>query len=196
MPLGVVPIDRRREPVRAGPLVPSAVMGTLLFVFTECMLFAGLISAHTVVRAGGLPWPPPDQPRLPAAATLFNTAILLFSGGALLIARLAWRRAPREARGPMLIALLCGAAFVALQGREWVALLAHGLTLTSSPYGAFFYVIVGCHALHALAAILALLWAWRRLGEGRLSAGQFGAVQVFWYFVVLVWPVIYFRVYL
>ena len=80
--------------------------------------------------------------------------------------------------------------------REWVALLRQGLTLTSSPYGAFFYVIVGSHALHAVAAILAMAWAWRRLKAGQLTAAQFGAVEVFWYFVVLVWPVLYLRVYL
>ena len=195
-PQGIVSIRDRQQPQAVRQILPSAVMGTLLFVFTESMLFAGLISAHTVVRASGLPWPPPGQPRLPEIATLFNTAILLFSGGAMVIARLAWKRSHAEARTPLLVALLCGAAFVVLQGREWVALIAHGLTLTSSPYASFFYVIVGCHALHALAAILALGWAWRRMGENRLTPAQFGAVQVFWFFVVLVWPVIYFRVYL
>ncbi len=193
---GIVSIDSRREPRPIKPVLPSAVLATLMFVFTEIMLFAGLISAQTVVRAAGVPWPPPGQPRLPQIQTLLNTGILLFSGGALVIARLAWKRQPREARTPMLVALVCGALFVVLQGRELVALLAHGLTLTSSPYGSFFYVIVGCHALHAVAAILALGWAWRRLGAGRLTGAQFGAVQIFWFFVVLVWPFLYFRVYL
>ena len=35
--------EARREPV-----VPSGVMGMLIFVFTECMLFAGLISGFTI----------------------------------------------------------------------------------------------------------------------------------------------------
>lgn len=196
MTSGVVSLDARRKPAAGRQLLPSAVMGMLLFVFTESMLFAGLISAHAVVRASGLPWPPTDQPRLPQIATLLNTAVLLFSGGALIIARLAFRRRPADAATPLLVAVLCGAAFVGLQGREWVALIAHGLTLTSSSYYSFFYVIVGCHAVHALAAIVTLAWAWRRLKAGRLTPAQFGAVQVFWFFVVLVWPVIYFRVYL
>ncbi len=193
---GIVEIRSRQKPAPRRELVPSAVMGMLLFVFTETMLFAGLISAQAVVRASGIAWPPPGQPRLPEVQTLLNTGILLFSGGALLIARLAWRRSRAEARAPLLVALVCGALFVLLQGREWVALLAHGLTLTSSTYGSFFYVIVGCHALHALAAIVTLGWAWRRLRAGTLTNAQFGAVQLFWFFVVLVWPFIYFRVYL
>jgi len=85
---------------------------------------------------------------------------------------------------------------VVFQGREWVALLRDGLTMTSSTYGAFFYLIVGTHGLHALAAIGALGWAWWRLRGERLEPAQFAAVQIFWYFVVLLWPVLYIRVYL
>ncbi|MHC4925434.1 MAG: cytochrome c oxidase subunit 3, partial [Planctomycetota bacterium] len=97
---------------------------------------------------------------------------------------------------PALFALLLGMFFVGAQGMEWVALLGEGLTLTSSTYGAFFYVIVGTHGLHAVAAILGLGWAWVRLQRGKLTASEFGTVQVFWYFVVLVWPVLYLKVYL
>lgn len=191
----VIDIRSRRD--SRVPLIPSAVLGMLLFVFTEAMLFAGLISAHWVVRAGSnLPWPPPDQPRLPQLATILNTGVLLFSGGALVLAHLAFRRRPADARTPLLVALLAGTLFVGFQGVEWVRLVARGLTLTSSPYGSFFYVIVGTHALHALGAIAALGWAFRRLTRGRLAASQLHAVEVLWYFVVLVWPWIFLRVYL
>ena len=186
----------RNEPQRAGILMPSAVIGTFLFVFTEAMLFAGLISAHAIVRAGTQEWPPANQPRLPFAETMVNTAALLASGVLLIMAHVSYRKRPELAKVPLLLASLLGSFFVLFQGREWVALLRQGLTLTSSPYGAFFYVIVGSHALHAVAAILAMAWAWRRLKAGQLTAAQFGAVEVFWYFVVLVWPVLYLRVYL
>ncbi len=85
---------------------------------------------------------------------------------------------------------------MALQGMEWVALLAEGLTVTSSQYGSFFYVIIGAHAIHAVAAIAGLLWAWYRFRQGRLTSDAFATVTVFWYFVVLVWPFLYFQVYL
>ena len=87
-------------------------------------------------------------------------------------------------------------AFVLFQGVEWVRLIGQGLTLTSSQLGAFFYLIVGAHALHAAAALAALVVCWRAMREGRLRASAFGAVQLFWYFVVLMWPVIYWQVYL
>jgi cytochrome c oxidase subunit 3 len=170
----------------------------LIFVFTESMLFAGMISAHTVVRSGsaGEMWPPLGQPRLPIEETAINTAALLASGIALLFAGFAYRKRASLALGPLLISVLLGASFVILQGAEWIALLREGLTMRSSTYGSFFYLIVGTHAVHAVAAIACLGWAWLRLRLGRLTPSELGTVQVFWYFVVLVWPVLYLRVYL
>jgi cytochrome c oxidase subunit 3 len=128
--------------------------------------------------------------------TAINTVALLASGIVLVFAGLAYRRRASLALGPLLIAVLLGVYFVASQGVEWIALLGEGLTLQSSSYGGFFYLIVGTHALHALAAIACLGWAWLRLRRGRLAPSEFGTVQVFWYFVVLVWPVLYLQVYL
>jgi len=198
MESAVLPVGSRSEPERPGKLMPNGVMGMLLFVFTEAMLFAGFISAHAIVksRAAGQMWPPFGQPRLPLEQTAVNTAALLASGLVLVFAHFAFRKRPRQALIPLLISVLLGAFFVAAQGREWVALLGEGLTLTSSTYGAFFYVIVGCHALHAVGAILAMAWAWFRLKAERLTASQLATVETFWYFVVLVWPVLYLKVYL
>ena len=104
------------------------------------------------------------------------------------------RRSPAAAR-TLLAAWLLGAAFVVLQGREWVGLLADGLTLFSSRLGAFFYLIVGTHGVHAVAALVGLGIAWRRLRQGTLTPGFFLGAQTFWYFVVGIWPIIYARVY-
>lgn len=181
---------------RPRALLPSGVMGMLLFVFTEVMVFAGMISAHAIVKSGAQEWPPFGQPRLPLQSTMINTAALLLSGAALLYAHTAFKRRGGETSGALLGAALLGAFFVVFQGVEWVALIREGLTLRSSPYGSFFYLIVGTHAVHAVAALLALGWAWARLRGGRLTAEQLGTVSVFWYFVVLVWPVLYLKVYL
>lgn len=187
----------RREPRRTKPIVPNGVMAMLLFVFTEIMLFAGLISAHVVFMSNqvGQIWPPLGQPRLPFAETAVNSAALMVSGGVLVLAHLGFRVDPRRAILPLGMAVLLGTFFVGFQGVEWLGLIREGLTMTSSAYGAFFYLIVGTHALHAVIAIICLAWAWFRLRDGRLSDTQFKSVQVFWYFVVLVWPMIYFQVY-
>ena len=184
---------------RGGRLVENGVVGMAIVVFVEVMLFAGFISAFIIVRNSAPPglWPPPDQPRLPIATTAFNTAMLLASGVLLFLAHRAFgRRGHRPAARLMGIAILLGAFFVAFQGAEWVRLIGQGLTLTSSQLGAFFYTIVGAHALHATAAIAALGVQWRAMRAGRLSPSAFGAGQLFWYFVVLMWPVIYWQVYL
>ena len=156
----VVSESRRR------PLVPNGVMGMLIFVICEAMLFAGLISAFTILRASAPVWPPPGQPRLPVASTAVNTAMLL------------------------------GGGFVAFQGVEWFRLIREGLTLTSSTLGSFFYLIVGMHALHALAALALLVYTWVRLQRGWLAQSQLATAAVFWYFVVIVWPILYAVVYL
>jgi len=191
-------IEERPAPAKREPLVSNGVLGMLIFIFTEMMFFAGLISAHSIVRsqAAGQMWPPFGQPRLPVQATAFNTAALLMSGVVLLLAWLAYRREPARAKIPMLLSMLLGGFFVWRQGIEWAALLAEGLTIQSSSYGGFFYLIVGAHAVHAVGALLGLVWAWWRLNKDELTASQLATVSAFWYFVVLVWPILYVKVYL
>lgn len=186
-------------PIRPRGTGDSAVLGMALFVFTEIMLFAGFISAYMVAERSALPgmWPPPGQPRLPVATTLINTAALLASGVALHLGyRRFVRRGAAAARGAIGTAVGLGVFFVVFQGFEWARLLAQGLTLTSSRIGSFFYLIVGLHALHAVAAILALGLCWARLEGAGLSRSHLAAVRLFWFFVVLMWPVIYWQVYL
>jgi heme/copper-type cytochrome/quinol oxidase subunit 3 len=187
-----------REPRKTEPLLPSAVLGTLFFIIAEAMLFAGFISGYIVVEANYPPgmWPPPDQPRLPIEVTAMTTAMLLGSGVVLWWAGRRFSQSAESARGPMALAVLMGAVFVGVQGVEWAQLIGEGLTLTSSSFGGFFYVIVGAHALHAIPAICILFLQRRKLLRGKLEAGPFAAARLFWYFVVLVWPVLYWTVYL
>jgi len=178
--------------------LPNSVLAMIIFIVTEIMFFAALMSAHTIARAtvpGGL-WPPVGQPRLPIERTGFNTAMLLLSGVLLFISSRRARDGYEKAHAYLAGAIATGVAFVMLQGVEWVALLREGLTMQSSTHGAFFYLIVGAHALHAVVAIAVLTAIYFPMRRGTLAPSTFAATQVFWYFVVLVWPVIYLRVYL
>lgn len=185
-------VSAEREPA----VISNGVLGMGLFVLTEIMLFAGMVSAFTIVRASAAIWPPPDQPRLPLEETALNTLALLLSGVLLLVAQRRFRTDRRGARAPLIGATALGAFFVLFQGWEWVSMLAQGLTLTSSTLGSFFYLIVGAHALHAIVAIGLLVQVWRRLERGWLQPSQLATAAVLWYFVVAAWPVIYWRVYL
>ena len=189
--LSVVP------PPRSTPVVDNAVIGTIIFIVTETMMFAGLISGLAIVKAGTIgPWPPPDQPRLPIEATAFNTLMLLVSGAVLFHAQRVYKRQPIRARTPLAASIGLGAFFVVFQGAEWVQLIGEGLTITSGTLGSFFYLIVGMHALHALGALIALGVMYGRLGRLELSPGAFQAARLFWYFVVGLWPILYLQVYL
>ena len=181
---------------RSEPLVANAVMGMLIFVIVETMLFAGLISAFTIIRSSAMVWPPPNQPRLPIEETALNTAALLVSGVFLSLARRSFGRDRVRTQRSLLLSMLLGAFFVIFQGVEWVALIREGLTLSSSNFGSFFYLIVGMHALHAVAALGLLAYAWIRLTRGWLASSQLAAAEVFWYFVVGLWPILYLVVYL
>lgn len=198
------------SPPRRQQVLSNGVLGMTLFVIAEAMLFAGLISAFAIAKANQLAWPPVGQPRLPVAETAFNSAALLLSGIFLFLAARAFsqdvararsqvveiRNLPATARTPFLVSILLGAFFVLFQGGEWIALLGEGLTITSSQHGSFFYLIVGVHALHAVGALILLSVAYARLLRGTLTPSLFGAGQVFWYFVVGLWPILYVLVYL
>jgi cytochrome c oxidase subunit 3 len=181
---------------RLRPILPSPVLAVLIFVIAEMMMFAGLMSAFSIAKAGALGWPPPGQPRLPVEATAFNTAALLASAVFLFVANSRYARDRSLAKRPLFTAMGLGAFFVAFQGYEWISLIRQGLTLTSSNHGSFFYLIVGMHGLHVIAGLAALGRSALELRQGRLAPSSFVAIQVFWYFVVALWPVLYFMVYL
>lgn len=181
-------------------LISSAVMGTLLLVFTEAMLFAGLISAYLVIRMHAGVWPPPGQPRLPLMVTGLSTAILLASGVTMW---LAWRAVRRD-RGAQVQQWLgatfaLGLTFLLIQGYEWARLLGFGLTTSSGVYGGLFYTLIGAHGVHIIGA-LATLWAvLKKARHGSYTAAShpgLSAMSLFWYFVVAVWPLLYWLVYL
>jgi len=177
-------------------VLPNGVLGMLVFLLTEVMLFAGLISAFLIIRSQAIVWPPPGQPRLPIEQTAFNTAALLASGIALYFARRVFRRDPAQALRPLGLSIALGLFFVVFQGFEWAALLGQGLTMQTSSLGSFFYLIVGIHALHAVGAIGLLVHVFLRLRRGWLSSGLLATSELLWYFVVGVWPVLYLVMYL
>lgn len=181
------------------PLVPSGVLAMVLFITTEAMFFAGLVSAFIVLRAEAIAWPPMGQPRLPLIITGINTLVLLASGGTM---QWALARLRRGAGGPVPwlgATALLGTLFLAIQGYEWARLVGFGLTTTSSLYGAAFYTIVGAHGLHVLAALVVLLVVLGKAVRGRYTQADHMGLELcrmYWIFVVAVWPILYLLVYL
>ena len=183
----------------AAALAPPAILATLLLIAGEVMLFAGLLFAFWVLRLAAPVWPPPLQPRLPIAVTALNTLALLASSGALAAALRARQRRHHAAFVRLLgLTAALGALFVAGQGWEWTRLIGFGLTVMSGTYGALFYVLVGTHALHVLAALawLGVTLALARRGRWSDEVAPLHACAIYWQFVVMLWPVLFVCLYL
>lgn len=184
------------EPPGAG----ANVLGMLVFIASEAVLFLTLIVTFALVRAGYPEWPPSDQPRLPVMVSFINTLVLLSSGAAIFG---AWRSIRRgrvlSSRRLLTAATLLGILFLVIQGVEWVRLIDFGLTVTRNIYGAAFYVIIGMHALHVFIAVLGLLYVSHRFGKGVYTHEEHDGLTMggmFWGFVVLIWPALFVFVYL
>ena len=176
------------------------VLGMLVFIASEAVLFLTLIVTFAVVRSGYPEWPPSDQPRLPVTVSFLNTLVLLGSGAAMFGAWRSIRRGRvRSSRRLITAATLLGILFLVVQGVEWVRLIDFGLTVTRNVYGAAFYVIIGMHALHVFIAVLGLLYVLRRFRRGAYTREAHDGLAMggmFWGFVVLIWPVLFVFVYL
>jgi len=180
-------------------LVSNSIIGIVLFIITEIMFFSGMISAYLVNRAGATQWPPANQPRLPIEITAVNTVILLLSGVFFILLISTIGRNAKLSKLWLGLSLITGIAFIGIQGYEWVKLIGFGLTTTSSVYGAFFYSIIGMHGLHVLVGIILLVYLWFSTGKGvelQSAKNRIQTVGVFWFFVILIWPVLYYMVYL
>jgi cytochrome c oxidase subunit 3 len=129
-----------------------------------------------------------------------NTAILLFSAYTMYRAIRAIRGGDGErmVRWLSMTALL-GMIFLGVQGYEWMRLVHFGLTLSSGPYGATFYTLIGLHGAHVLGAVLWLLVVLAGVRGHRFSAKRHVGLTLcgmYWYFVVGLWPVLFTLVYL
>ena len=179
-------------------LVSSSIFATVILIMTEVMFFAALISAYMIIRSGAEEWPPWGQPRLPVFATAINSLTLLASAFCLHRSVKVFSSQASQSKQLLALAIALGIVFVSVQGYEWVQLISFGLTITSSTYGGVFYLIIGAHGLHVIGGLLALLACLRRLNSTsqQLTIDNFRAAQIFWYFVVGVWPILYTLVYL
>ena len=192
-------VSQPSQPQRAKSPVSSGVVGMLLFIVTEVMFFGALISAYLVIRAGLDEWPPWGQPRLPVETTAFNTLVLLISGLLMAYSRnLMLEKKFLQGRKWFGFSILLGIFFLISQGYEWVELIKFGLTVSSSVYGGLFYLIIGAHGFHVFGTLAFLIYAWKSLGASvnPITTEGLLPVQMLWYFVVCVWPVLYVLVYL
>jgi cytochrome c oxidase subunit 3 len=189
----------RRVPAPVAP-VSNARLAIVTVLVAETMFFVGLIGAFLVFRLAAPTWPPQNLPQLPLLVTTLNTVVLLASLAPLTAALRAVRRDDQAtALRALTWTAALGSLFLAVQGAEWVRLVGHGLTLRGSMYGATFYVLIGCHGLHVLAAVAWLAVTALIARRGRFTSTRHAPLEIcaiYWYFVCGLWVVLFPLVYL
>jgi heme/copper-type cytochrome/quinol oxidase subunit 3 len=197
-PDGLLPRGRV-IPLRRPGEATTAWLGMVVFLGSWAMMFAGLFFSYGLVRLRAPAWPPLDQPPLPLLLPGVNVAVVLLSGGALVLA-LRWLRRgrPRPAAAALAGAVLLGATFLALQSAVWVSLWNAGLRPDGGPYPSVFYALTSFHALHVLVGLAALAWLAGHALAGGLGPPRRQALRLwamYWHFVGAVWVAMYLAVY-
>lgn len=189
-------------PARENKIASNGVIGMVFVLATEAMFFAGLISAYIVNRAGAMVWPPPGQPRLPIEITEINTFIFLASAVTLFLFSRKMKATTylnKKSNGWLISSIILGVTFLIVQGSEWIKLINFGLTTHSSIYGAFFYTLIGLHGTHVIVGLIILFYLLNSLKK-ELPFGdlrnRITVCSMYWYFIVILWPVLYVLVYL
>ncbi|HVV49463.1 MAG TPA: cytochrome c oxidase subunit 3, partial [Polyangia bacterium] len=141
---------------RIDELPPDESRGTAgmaLAIVTEALLFATLFFSYFLVGHRHPVWPQ-HPPKLALAIVLL--AILVVSSGVVWLAEHSLRRGhPVAARLLVILTLLLGLGFLAVQGLEYRNHLRE-LRPTDGAYGSLFYVITSFHGLHVIVGLLML----------------------------------------
>ncbi len=177
-------------------------VGTIVWLSSELMFFAGLFAIYFTARAQNPPdatWPPaPTHLNVPYA--LVVTIILVASSVTCQFGVFAAEKGDVFGlRRWYVLTLIMGTAFVLGQGYEYVQLVHEGTTLSSSAYGTVFYLATGFHGLHVTGGLVAFVYLLIRTKLSKFTPQQATAaivVSYYWHFVDVVWiglfTVIYF----
>ena len=171
----------------------NKVFGMIVFLYTEIMFFTALTSSYLVIKADRVTWSIPDHIQLSTIESAFSCLFLLISGYYVVKSGreiMSTELASRNFRYNLVNSLIFGSLFFLFQVSEWYSLISYGFTMKSSIFGSCFFLIVGSHALHVLVG-LAALFAIVRSKDGETDLETFTAVQLFWMFVVGMWPILY-----
>jgi cytochrome c oxidase subunit 3 len=176
-------------------------VGTIIWLSSELMFFAGLFAMFFTVKAQNSQdvWPPhPTELNRPYA--LVVTIVLVASSFTCQMGVFAAEKGDVFGlRRWYLLTLAMGTIFVLGQANEYRSLIEEGTTIPSSAYGTVFYLTTGFHGLHVTGGLIAfvfLLWRTKLSKFTPAQATSAIVVSYYWHFVDVVWiglfTVIYF----
>ncbi|KKW62181.1 heme-copper oxidase subunit III [Mycolicibacterium elephantis] len=174
-------------------------VGTIVWLSSELMFFAGLFAMYFTARsqAGG-EWPPPPT-ELNLVQAVPVTLVLIASSFTCQMGVFAAERGDVFGlRRWYFVTFLMGLFFVLGQGYEYIHLVQHGTTISSSAYGSVFYLATGFHGLHVIGGLIAFIFLLARTRMSKFTPAQATAsivVSYYWHFVDIVWIALFATIY-
>jgi len=176
-------------------------VGTIIWLSSELMFFAGLFAMYFTARARAVDgWPPePTELNLPYA-TVFTIILVASSFTCQFGVFSAEQGNVYGLRRWFTITFVMGLAFVLGQANEYRILVTeHHTTISSSTYGSVFFLTTGFHALHVIGGLVAFIFLLIRSTMGRFTPAQATSaivVSYYWHFVDVVWVGLFATIYL
>ncbi|MDQ3821618.1 MAG: cytochrome c oxidase subunit 3 [Actinomycetota bacterium] len=184
-------------PAHQSSRVDARVLGMLLFIASETMLFGSFFTAYFFVRVtAGTPWPTPDF-HLPVFVAGVNTAILVTSSFTMHWALQSIKRGNRAGlQAGLVLTLLMGLAFLLTQAREYSRI---GFATDDGAFATIFFGLTGLHGAHVFVGLTLLAVATVRAFRGHYTPEHHHGVElpgIYWHFVDVMWIVVYTTIYI
>ena len=171
-------------------------VGMLSLVAAEAAIFVIFVVAYLFYVGKSPAGPTPAVLHVPVLPTVF----LLGSSYTIHAAVAALRQgATRPFARRWFATIVLGALFLAATAREWRHLIVdEGLTIRTNLFGTTYYSLVGLHAFHVTAGVIALtaVWLFTVLGHVKHEhAERTALISIYWHFVDVVWIAVFLVVY-
>jgi cytochrome c oxidase subunit III len=184
-------------PANRSSRAEPAMLGMLLFIISEIMIFGAFFTAYFFIRVVQDGAWMPEGNELPVAVAGVNTAILLSSSLTLHWAETALKAGNhRGFRVGMLTTFLLGLTFLFIQVNEYIHI---GFAPHDHAQGSIFYGLTGLHGAHVFIGLLLLGFVTLRAFRGHFSADDHRGVEIpgiYWHFVDVMWIVVYTSIYI
>ena len=177
--------------------ISPVMLGILLFIASEVMLFGAFFTAYFFVRVvAGSPWPEPPF-HLPVFVAGVNTAILVTSSFTIHWALQSIKKDNRAGlQAGLVLTIALGLVFLLTQFREYSRI---GFAPSDGAFGSIFFGLTGLHGAHVFVGLTLLTFAAIRSFRGHFSAAHHHGVEIpgiYWHFVDVMWIVVYTTIYI
>ncbi len=185
-------------PANRSSRVEPALLGMLLFIISEVMVFGAFFTAYFFIRvvAEGHTWFPVDGKDLPVAVAGVNTAILVSSSLTLHWAQTSIKNGNRFGlQAGMAATFLLGLTFLFIQINEYVHI---GFAPQDHAQATIFFSLTGLHGAHVTIGLILLGMVTVRAFRGHFSPEEHHGVEIpgiYWHFVDVMWIVVYLTIY-